>query len=46
MIGLQAAYARRGVKLEQDESPALGYRSISSSRAQAIREAVPITKRT
>src|SRR5438477_854585 len=42
MIGFQAAYARRGVKLELGERLALGYQfHISSSREQAIREAAP-----
>src|SRR5205085_6845922 len=42
MLGFQAAYARRGVKLELGERLALGYQfHISSSREQAIREAAP-----
>jgi hypothetical protein len=42
MIGFQAAYARRGVKLEFGERLALGYQfHIASSREQAIREAAP-----
>ena len=42
MIGFQAAYARRGVKLELGERIGLGYQfHISSSREQAIREAAP-----
>src|SRR5437660_5815061 len=42
MIGFQAAYARRGVKLELGERLALGYQfHIASSREQAIREAAP-----
>jgi alkanesulfonate monooxygenase SsuD/methylene tetrahydromethanopterin reductase-like flavin-dependent oxidoreductase (luciferase family) len=42
MVGFQAAYARRGVKLELGERLALGYQfHISSSREQAIREAAP-----
>ena len=42
MIGFQAAYARRGIKLELGERLALGYQfHISSSREQAIREAAP-----
>src|SRR5213595_2895539 len=42
MLGLQAAYARRGVKLELGERLALGYQfHIASNREQAIREAAP-----
>jgi alkanesulfonate monooxygenase SsuD/methylene tetrahydromethanopterin reductase-like flavin-dependent oxidoreductase (luciferase family) len=42
MIGFQAAYARRGIKLELGERLALGYQfHISLSREQAIREAAP-----
>jgi len=42
MIGFQAAYARRGVKLELGERLALGYQfHIAKSREQAIREAAP-----
>jgi hypothetical protein len=42
MIGFQAAYARRGVKLELGEQLALGYQfHIASIREQAIREAAP-----
>jgi hypothetical protein len=42
MLGFQAAYARRGVKLELGERLALGYQfHIASSREQAIREAAP-----
>ena len=42
MLGFQAAYARRGIKLELGERLALGYQShIASSREQAIREAPP-----
>jgi alkanesulfonate monooxygenase SsuD/methylene tetrahydromethanopterin reductase-like flavin-dependent oxidoreductase (luciferase family) len=42
MLGFQAAYARRGIKLELGERLALGYQfHISSSREQAIREAAP-----
>src|SRR6202158_5971777 len=42
MIGFQAAYARRGIKLELGERLALGYQfHISSSREQAISEAAP-----
>jgi alkanesulfonate monooxygenase SsuD/methylene tetrahydromethanopterin reductase-like flavin-dependent oxidoreductase (luciferase family) len=42
LLGFQAAYARRGVKLELGERLALGYQfHISSSREQAIREAAP-----
>src|ERR1700720_4502609 len=42
MLGFQAAYARRGVKLELGERLAFGYQfHISSSREQAIREAAP-----
>ena len=42
MIGFQAAYARRGIKLELGERLALGYQfHIASSREQAIREAAP-----
>ena len=42
MLGFQAAYARRGVKLELGERPALGYQFyIASGRQQAIREAAP-----
>jgi alkanesulfonate monooxygenase SsuD/methylene tetrahydromethanopterin reductase-like flavin-dependent oxidoreductase (luciferase family) len=42
MIGFQAAYARRGIKLELGERLALGYQfHIASSREQAIREAGP-----
>jgi hypothetical protein len=40
MIGFQAAYARRGVKLELGEPLVLGYQfHIASIREQAIREA-------
>src|SRR5436309_3516870 len=40
--GLQAAYARRGIKLELGERLALGYQfHIAPSRAQAIRRAAP-----
>jgi hypothetical protein len=38
MLGFQAAYARRGIKLELGERLALG---IASSREQAIREVSP-----
>jgi hypothetical protein len=42
MLGFQAAYARRGIKLELGERLALGYQfHIGSSREQAIREAAP-----
>jgi hypothetical protein len=42
MIGFQAAYARRDVKLELGERLALGYQfHIASSREQAMREAAP-----
>src|SRR5207237_5965891 len=42
MIGFQAAYARRGIKLELGERLALVYQfHNSSSREQAIREAAP-----
>ncbi len=42
MVGFQAAYAKRGVKLELGERLALGYQfHIASSREQAIREAAP-----
>ena len=42
MLGFQAAYARRGVKLELGERLALGYQfHIASNREQAIREAAP-----
>jgi hypothetical protein len=42
MLGFQAAYARRGGKLELGERLALGYQfHISSSREQAMREAAP-----
>src|SRR5438128_5511120 len=42
MLGFQAAYARRGVKLELGERLALGYQfHIAKSREQAIREAAP-----
>src|SRR5205809_2535996 len=42
MVGFQAAYARRGVKLELGERLALGYQfHIAKSREQAIREAAP-----
>src|SRR5246500_4800286 len=42
MIGFQAAYTRRGVKLELGERLALAYQSpIAASREQAIREAAP-----
>jgi hypothetical protein len=42
MLGFQAAYARRGVKLELGERLALGYQfHIAESREQAIREAAP-----
>ena len=42
MLGFQAAYARRGIKLELGERLALGYQfHIASSREQAMREAAP-----
>ncbi len=42
MLGFQAAYARRGVKLELGERLALGFQfHIAKSREQAIREAAP-----
>jgi alkanesulfonate monooxygenase SsuD/methylene tetrahydromethanopterin reductase-like flavin-dependent oxidoreductase (luciferase family) len=42
MIGFQAAYARRGIKLELGERLALGYQfHIAPSREQAKREAAP-----
>jgi hypothetical protein len=42
MLGFQAAYARRGIKLELGERLALGYQfHIASTREQAIREAAP-----
>jgi hypothetical protein len=42
MLGFQAAYKRRGIRLELGERLALGYQfHISSSREQAIREAAP-----
>jgi alkanesulfonate monooxygenase SsuD/methylene tetrahydromethanopterin reductase-like flavin-dependent oxidoreductase (luciferase family) len=42
LLGFQAAYARRGVKLELGERLALGYQfHIASSREQATREATP-----
>src|SRR5258708_10360608 len=42
MLGFQAAYARRGIKLELGERLAFGYQfHISSNREQAIREAAP-----
>jgi hypothetical protein len=42
MLGFQAAYARRGVKLELGERLALGYQfHIAASREQAILEAAP-----
>ena len=42
MLGFQAAYARRGIKLELGERLALVYQfHIASSREQAIREAPP-----
>jgi alkanesulfonate monooxygenase SsuD/methylene tetrahydromethanopterin reductase-like flavin-dependent oxidoreductase (luciferase family) len=42
MLGFQAAYARRGIKLELGERLALGYQfHIAESREQAIREAAP-----
>ena len=42
MIGFQAAYARRGIKLELGERLALGYQfHVPSSREQAICEAAP-----
>src|SRR5437870_8855079 len=42
MIGFQAAYARRGVKLKLGERLALGFQfHIAKSREQAIREAAP-----
>jgi len=42
MLGLQAAYARRGIKVELGERLALGYQfHIASSREQAMREAAP-----
>src|SRR6266851_5603349 len=42
MIGFQAAYARRGIKLKLGERLALGFQfHIAKSREQAIREAAP-----
>src|SRR5437588_10699141 len=42
MLGFQAAYARRGVKLELGERLALGFQfHIAKNREQAIREAAP-----
>ena len=42
MLGFQAGYARRGIKLELGERLALGYQfHIAKSREQAIREAAP-----
>jgi alkanesulfonate monooxygenase SsuD/methylene tetrahydromethanopterin reductase-like flavin-dependent oxidoreductase (luciferase family) len=42
MLGFQAAYARRGIKLELGERLAFGYQfHIAASREQAIREAAP-----
>jgi hypothetical protein len=42
MIAFQAAYARRGIRLELGERLALGYQfHIAASREQAIREAAP-----
>src|SRR5579872_3959748 len=42
MLGFQAAYARRGVRLELGERLALGYQfHIAASREQAILEAAP-----
>ena len=42
MLGFQAAYARRGIKLELGEKLALGFQfHIAESREQAIREAAP-----
>jgi alkanesulfonate monooxygenase SsuD/methylene tetrahydromethanopterin reductase-like flavin-dependent oxidoreductase (luciferase family) len=42
MLAFQAAYARRGIRLELGERLALGYQfHIASSRQQAIREAAP-----
>jgi hypothetical protein len=42
MIGFQAAYARRGIKLERGERLALGYQfHIAPSCEQAILEAAP-----
>src|SRR3989440_3529363 len=42
MLGFQAAYARRGIKLELGERLALGFQfHIAKSREQAIREAAP-----
>jgi len=45
MVGFQAAYAKRGVKLKLGERLALGYQfHIAASRRSARRR--PITKRT
>jgi hypothetical protein len=42
MLGFQAAYARRDIKLELGERLARGYQfHISSSREQAMREPAP-----
>jgi alkanesulfonate monooxygenase SsuD/methylene tetrahydromethanopterin reductase-like flavin-dependent oxidoreductase (luciferase family) len=42
MLGFQAAYVRRGIKLELGERLAFGYQfHISASRERAIREAAP-----
>jgi alkanesulfonate monooxygenase SsuD/methylene tetrahydromethanopterin reductase-like flavin-dependent oxidoreductase (luciferase family) len=42
MLGFQAAYAGRGIRLELGERLALGYQfHIASSREQAMREAAP-----
>src|ERR1700751_4064077 len=42
MLGFQAAYARRGIKLELGERLALGFQfHIAASRERAIREAAP-----
>ena len=42
MLGFQAAYARRGIKLELGERLALGFQfHIAANREQAIREAAP-----
>src|SRR6266853_1039540 len=42
MLGFQAAYARRGIKLELGERLALGFQfHIAKNREQAIREAAP-----
>jgi hypothetical protein len=46
MRGFQAAYGRRGIKLELGERLALGYQfHFASSREQAIREASPALRR-